>query len=151
MYPDRSSCLNLSANSSKLLTNQMKFLPSILKDKNPVLVFLKCMDGFVMAFLKCTDCSAWTHINFAYSSVLSHLRFPIQSAPTRFPQSGNSGVPQQLCKKSNTFFYLKYNVSSKLFQGINHPFYNILIYPIRQNIILTIFFIISKIYKINVN
>ena len=36
----------------------------------------------VFAFLKCTD-----------GFVLAHLRFPMPSAPTRFPQSGNSEVP----------------------------------------------------------
>ena len=44
-----------------------------------VLAFLKSMDGSVLVFLKCMD-----------GSVLAHLRFPMQSAPTRFPQSGNS-------------------------------------------------------------
>ena len=47
-----------------------------------VLAFLKCMDGSLLVFLKCMD-----------SSVLAHLRFPMQSVPTRFPESGNSEAP----------------------------------------------------------
>ena len=39
-------------------------------------------EGSILVFLKCMDIS-----------VLAHLRFPIQSAPTRFPQSGDSEVP----------------------------------------------------------
>ena len=64
--------------------------------KNPVLAFLKCMDGSVLVFLKYTD-----------GSVLAHLRCPIKSAPTKFPQSGNSEVPELLCKKSTKMSYLK--------------------------------------------
>ena len=61
--------------------------------KNSVLAFLKCMDGSVLAFLKCTDGSVLVFLKCMDGSVLAHLRFPMQSAPTRFPQSGNSEVP----------------------------------------------------------
>ena len=113
LHPDRSSRLNLSANGSKGLTDQWRFLPSILQDKNSVLFLLKCMDGSVLAFLKsidgsvlaflkCTDGFIWTHLNGTwYGFVWSHIRFLTQSAPTRFAQSGNSGVPQLLCNKSD--------------------------------------------------
>ena len=47
-----------------------------------VLAFLKCMNGSVLVFLKCMD-----------GFVLVHFRFPMQFAPTRFPQLGNSEVP----------------------------------------------------------
>ena len=61
--------------------------------RNSVLAFLKCMDGSVLAFLKCTDGSVLVFLKCMDGSVLAHLRFPMQPAPTRFPQSGNSGVP----------------------------------------------------------
>ena len=61
---------------------------------NSKLAFLKYMDGSVLAFLKCMD-------------VLAHLSFPMQSAPTIFPQSGNSEVPKLLCKKITKMSYLK--------------------------------------------
>ena len=61
--------------------------------KNSVLAFLKCMDGSVLAFLKCMDGSVLVFLKCMDGSVLAHLRFPMQSAPTRFPQSGNSEVP----------------------------------------------------------
>ena len=61
--------------------------------KNSVLAFLKCTDGSVLAFLKCTDGSVLVFLKCMDGSVLAHLRFPMQSAPTRFPQSGNSEVP----------------------------------------------------------
>ena len=67
------------------------------------------MDGSVLAFPKCTVGSVWTHLNGTYGSVWSHLRISTQSAPTRFPQSGNYSVTQLLFKKSNVTFYLKYN------------------------------------------
>ena len=68
--------------------------------KNSVLAFLKCTDIFVLAFLKCTAGSVLVFLMCMDGSVLAHLRFPMQSAPTRFPQWGNSEVPQLLCKKS---------------------------------------------------
>ena len=61
--------------------------------KNFVLSFLKCTDGSVLAFLKCTDGSVVVFLKCMDCSVLAHLRFPMQSAPTRFPQSGNSEAP----------------------------------------------------------
>ena len=120
MHPDRTSCLNLSANCSNGLTYYLRLSPTIQEDKNSVLSLLKCMDGSVLAFLKsmdgsvlaflkCTDGSVWEHLNGKYGSEMSHLRFPTQSAPTRFPQSVNSGVPWLLCKKSNKTSYLKQN------------------------------------------
>ena len=60
--------------------------------KNSALAFLKCMDGSVLAFLKCTDGSVLVFLNCMDGSVLALLRFPMQSAPTIFPQSGNSEV-----------------------------------------------------------
>ena len=48
---------------------------------NSVMAFLKCKGGSVLAFLKCMN-----------GSVLAHLRFPMQTSPTKFPQSGNSEV-----------------------------------------------------------
>ena len=80
--------------------------------KNSVLAFLKCMDGSVLAFLKCTDGSVLVFPKCMDGSLLAHLRFPMQSAPTIFPQSGNSKVPQLLCKKSTKMSYLKQNVKS---------------------------------------
>ena len=65
-----------------------------------VLAFLKCMDGSVLAFLKCMDGSLMVFLKCMNGSVLAHLRIPMQSAPTRFPQSGNSKVPQILCVRS---------------------------------------------------
>ena len=65
---------------------------SITGSKNSVLAFLKCMDGSVLAFLKCTDRSVLVFLKCMDGSVLAHLRFPMQSAPTRFPQSENSEV-----------------------------------------------------------
>ena len=60
--------------------------------KNSVLAFLKSMDGSVLAFLKCTDGSVLVFLKYMDGSALAHLRFPMQSAPTRFPQLGNSEV-----------------------------------------------------------
>ena len=60
---------------------------------NSVLAFLKYMDRSVLAFLKCTDRSVLVFLNCMDGSVLANLRFPMQSASTRFPQSGNSEVP----------------------------------------------------------
>ena len=77
--------------------------------KNLILAFLKVMDGSVLAFLNCTDGSVLVFQKCMDGSVLAHLRFPMQSAPTRFPQSGNSEVPQLLCKKSTKMSYLKGN------------------------------------------
>ena len=71
------------------------------------MAFLNCMDRSVLAFLKCMNGSVLVSLKYIDVSVLAHLRFPIQSAPTRFPQSGNSVVPQLLCKKSNKMSYLK--------------------------------------------
>ena len=79
--------------------------------KNSVLAFLKNMDGSVLAFLKGMDGSVLVSLKCMDGLVLAHLRFSIQSAPTRFPQSGNSDVPYLLCKKSNKMSYLKLNVS----------------------------------------
>ena len=67
--------------------------------KNSVLAFLKCMEGSVLAFLKCTDRSVLVFLKCMDGSVLAHLRFPMQSAPTRFPQSGNSEVPSYIRHK----------------------------------------------------
>ena len=61
--------------------------------KNSVLAFLKCTDGSVLAFLKSTDGSVLVFPKCMDGSVLAHLRFPMQSSPTRFPESGNSEVP----------------------------------------------------------
>ena len=61
--------------------------------KTSVLAFLKWMDGSVFAFLKCMDGSVLVFPKCMDRSVLAHLKFPMQSAPTRFPQSGNSEVP----------------------------------------------------------
>ena len=71
-----------------------------------VLAFLKCMDGSVLTFLKCMDGSVLVSLKCMDSSVLAQLRFFIQSAPTRFQQSGNSDVPWLLCKKSTSMSYL---------------------------------------------
>jgi hypothetical protein len=60
--------------------------------KNYVLAFLKCTDGSVLAVLKCTDGSVLVFLKCMDGSVLAHLRFPMQSAPTRVPESGNSKV-----------------------------------------------------------
>ena len=57
--------------------------------KNSVLAFLKCTDGYSLGFLKCTDGSVLVFLKCMDGSVLAHLRFPMQSAPTRFPQSGS--------------------------------------------------------------
>ena len=77
--------------------------------KNSVLAFLKCMDRSVLVFLKCMDVSVMVFRKCIDGSNLAHLRFPMQSAPSRFPHSGNSKVPQLLCKKSNKMEYLKQN------------------------------------------
>ena len=61
--------------------------------KNSVLAFLKFIDGSVLTFLKCTDGSVLFFLKCMDGSVLAHLRFTMQSAPTRFPQLGNSEVP----------------------------------------------------------
>ena len=60
---------------------------------NSVLAFLKCMERSVLAFLKYTDGSVLVSLKCMDSSVLAHIRSSIQSVPSRFPQSGNSGVP----------------------------------------------------------
>ena len=109
MNPDRSSRLNLSANGSDGLTDYWRFLSRIWLDKSSILSFLKCMDGSLLAFLRCMDGFVWTYLNGTYGFVWSHFRFPTQSDPTRFPRTGISGVPQPLCKKGNTTFYLKKN------------------------------------------
>ena len=123
IHPDRSSCLNLSANGLNGLTDQWRFLPSIQQDKISVLSILKCMDGSVLAFLECTDGSVWTQLNGPT------LGFPLKSDPTRFPQSGNSGVSQLLCKKSNTTSYLKQNVSYRTCKTNKPKLGNIYIAP----------------------
>ena len=63
------------------------------RSKNSVLAFLKYMDGFVLAFPKCTGGSVLVFLKCMERSVLAHIRFPMQSAPTRFQQLGNSEVP----------------------------------------------------------
>ena len=80
------------------------------------MAFLNCMDRSVLAFLKCMNGSVLVSLKYMDVSVLAHLRFPIQSAPTRLPQSRNSVVPQLLCKKSSKMSYLKYNVWSIVLQ-----------------------------------
>ena len=80
--------------------------------KNSVLAFLKCTDGSVLAFLKCMDGSVLVYLKCMDGSVLAHPRFPMQSTPTRFPQSGKSEVPQLLCKKSTKMSYMKQNEPS---------------------------------------
>ena len=77
--------------------------------QNSILAFLKSTNGTVLAFLKCTDGSVWVFLKCMDGSVLAHQRFHMQSALTRFPQSGNSEVPELLCKKSTKMSYLKYN------------------------------------------
>ena len=59
-------------------------------------VTLEVKLGSVLVFLKCMD-----------RSVLAHFKFPMQSAPTRFPQLGNSKVPLLLCKKITKMSHLK--------------------------------------------
>ena len=59
---------------------------------NSVMAFLKCKGGSVLAFLKYTDVSVLVFLKCMNGSVLAHLRFPMQTAPTKFPQSGNSEV-----------------------------------------------------------
>ena len=66
-------------------------------------------DRFVLAFLKCTDRFVLVSLKIMDGSLLAHLRPSIQSVPSRFPQLGNSGVPQLLCKKSSKMSDLKYN------------------------------------------
>ena len=61
--------------------------------KNSKMAFLKFMDGSVLAFLKRTDGSILVFLKCTDGSVLAHLRFPMQSPPTRFPQSDNCEVP----------------------------------------------------------
>ena len=61
--------------------------------KNSVLAFLEFTDGSVLAFLKCTDGSVLAFLKCMEGSVFAHLRFPMQSAPTIFPQLENSKVP----------------------------------------------------------
>ena len=62
--------------------------------KNSVFAFLKCMDGSILAFLKCMDKSVLVSLKYMAGLVLAHLRFSIQSAPTRFSRTGNSGKPK---------------------------------------------------------
>ena len=68
------------------------------------------MDGSVLAFLKYMDGSVCTHLNGTYGSVWSHLRFCNQSATTRFPQSGYSGVCTIaiMQEKQQNFQFMKY-------------------------------------------
>ena len=63
------------------------------RNKNFVLAFLKCTDGSVLAFLKCMDGSVLVFLKCMDGSILALLRVPMQFAPTRFPESGNSEVP----------------------------------------------------------
>ena len=74
--------LGLKRNKSKHGSENVNIVESKTGSKTSVLAFLKSMDGSVLVSLKCMD-----------ASVLAHLRFPIQSATTRFPKSGNPGVP----------------------------------------------------------
>ena len=83
--------------------------------KNSILAFLKCMDGSILAFLKYTDGSILVSLKYMDVSVLAHLRLSIQSVLSRFPQSGNSGVPQLLCKKTTKMSYLKQNEISYIY------------------------------------
>ena len=83
------------------LTDNCRFLPCSMQDKNSVLSFIKCMNGSVLAFLKCIDGSVLAHLNGIYGSVSSHLRLPTQSCPPRFLQPVITGVPWLLCKKNN--------------------------------------------------
>ena len=69
------------------------YIGSKIKSKNSVLGFLKCIDGSILAFLKCMDGSVVVWLKFMDGFVLAYLRFSIQSAPTLFPQLGNSSVP----------------------------------------------------------
>ena len=97
------------------LTDSLRFLPSILQNKNSVWPHLNCMDGSVLAFLNCTDRSVWSDLNCTDGSVWSdlncmdgfvwsylNLEFCIgtQSAPTKFVQLEFSDIPCLLCKKS---------------------------------------------------
>ena len=82
-----------SINGSWLGSEIVKKVRSKTGSKNCVFAFLKCMDRSVLAFLKCLDRSVLVSLKLMYGSVLAHLRFSIPSASTRFPQSGNSGVP----------------------------------------------------------
>ena len=86
--------------------------------KKFVLAFLKCTDGSVLAFLKCTDGSVLVSLKCMDGSVLAHLRFPMQFAPTKFPQSGNSEVPQLLCQKSTKMSFLKQNEFANIFMKL---------------------------------
>ena len=67
--------------------------------QSSVLAFLKCMDGSILAFLKCMDRSVFVSLKCINGSVLAHLGFSIQSAPTKFAQSGNSSVPSNIRHK----------------------------------------------------
>ena len=71
----------------------MSKVGSKTKSQKSVSAFLKCIDEFALAFLKCMDGTILVSLKCMDGSVLAHLRLSIQSAPTRFPQSGNSDVP----------------------------------------------------------
>ena len=73
MHPDRSSCRNLSVNGSNGLTDNLRFWPTILQDKNPVLSLLKCMDGSVFSLPKCMDGSLLAVLKCKVISVWTHL------------------------------------------------------------------------------
>ena len=88
--------------------------------KKSVLAFQKCTDGSVLVFLKCTDGSVLVFPKCMDCSVLAHLRFPMQSAPTRFPQSENSEVPKLLGKK-NVLFKIYWPGSLKEMPLLLHP------------------------------
>ena len=77
-----------SKNESEVGSEIVSKVGSETGSKNSVLAFLKCMDKSVLAFLKCMDGSI-----LVFLKCMAYLRFSIQSAPTRFPQSDNSGVP----------------------------------------------------------
>ena len=66
---------------------------SKIGSKNSVFAFLKCTDGSILAFLKCMDGSVLVFLKCTDGFLRAHLRFPMQSAPTKFPQSGNSEIP----------------------------------------------------------
>ena len=78
-----------SQNRYKLESEIVTNVGSKAGTKNSVLAFLKCMGGSVLVFIKCMDGS----VKCMDGSLLPHLRSSIQSVLSRFPQSGNSGVP----------------------------------------------------------
>ena len=80
-------------NRYKLASEIVSKVESKTGSKNSILAFLKYMDGSVLAFLKWMDGSVLVSLKCMDGSVLAYPRFSIQSAPSRFPKLGNSGVP----------------------------------------------------------